>query len=304
MRTFLIATRGSDLARWQAGWVRQAILRAHRDVEAELTVLSTRGDRVLDVAPDRIPGKGLFTKEVEEALLEGRARLAVHSLKDLPTESSPGLVIAAVLPREDPADGWVSRLGQALEDVPRGAKVMTGSLRRSAQLLHRRPDLTILPIRGNVPTRLRKFDESDADGLVLACAGLIRLGLGGRIARRLDPSEFLPACGQGALAVQCRQDDTEAREICRPLEDAASRACVTAERAFLAAMGGGCQAPIGAYATLVRGGRLHLIGMVASPDGSRRVVRSAEADAPGLAAAEELGRQVAAQVRAEGGPAP
>jgi hydroxymethylbilane synthase len=300
VKTIRIATRGSDLARWQANFVREALLRGRAGLRAELVILTTRGDKILDVALEKIPGKGLFTKEVEEALLREDADLAVHSLKDLPTQSSPGLAIAAILPREDPADALITRGGESLADLRRGAGVMTGSVRRSAQLLHHRPDLAILPVRGNVPTRLRKFDESGADGIVLARAGLVRLGLSGRITQRLDPAEFLPACGQGAMAVQTRAGDREVFDLGRTLDDESTRLCVIAERAFLEALGGGCQAPLGAYATVGPLGELRMTGMVASTAGRRRVTKSADTKGGSVQAAEDLGRRVADLARREG----
>lgn len=301
MSTLRIATRGSALALWQANFIRDALVRAHAGLAVELVVLTTRGDRILDTALDKIPGKGLFTKEIQEALLDGRADLAVHSLKDLPTELTPGLQLAAVLMREDPADAWISRDGLALLDLPASATVMTGSLRRSAQVLHARPDVRIVPIRGNVPTRLAKFRESSADAIILARAGLARLGLQAQVTHRLDPAEFLPACGQGAMAVEALAGKESSHALCQVLEDLPTRLCVSAERAFLSAMGGGCQAPLGAFAQLdAAGAVLSLTGMVASLDGSRLVRKSVVAEVRDMQSALKAGASLAQQVQGEG----
>ncbi|MCK4375072.1 MAG: hydroxymethylbilane synthase, partial [Candidatus Brocadiae bacterium] len=210
MRRLKIGTRGSELALWQAGYVRDALRRAHPGLEVALEVIRTRGDDVPDAGPAPTEGKGLFTGEIERALLTGGVDLAVHSLKDLPTQPVGGLALAAFPERADPADALVARDGLTLDSLPHGAQVLTGSPRRRAQLLRRRPDLKVSPVRGNVQTRLGKLDESDAHAIVLARAGLVRLGLADRVTERLDPADFVPACGQGALAVEIRGDDEEA----------------------------------------------------------------------------------------------
>ena len=215
MEACVIGTRGSPLAMWQADYVRRALIEAHPGLEVRIEIIRTTGDVLLEPPLARIGGTGVFTKEIENALLKRQVDLAVHSLKDLPTQLADGLRLAAVLKREDPADALVARDGRSLAQLPAGAKVLTGSLRRQAQLLHRRPDLKIAQMRGNVQTRLDKFDASDASAMLLACAGLARLNLSGRITERLDPAEFLPACGQGALAVEVRADDARAAELCR-----------------------------------------------------------------------------------------
>ena len=276
----VIASRGSQLALWQARWVQQQLAQAGQ--ESRIEIIKTTGDKITDVPLAQVGTKGLFTKEIEEALLEKRADLAVHSLKDLPTELPKGLVLAAVPVREDPRDAVV---GRKLADLARGATVGTSSLRRAAQLRKLRPDLVIEPVRGNVDTRLRKLDEGQYGAIVLAAAGLKRLGWGGRIAEVLPPEVMCSAVGQGALAIETRSEGA-GHDACAGLEDAATRAAVTAERGVLAALGGGCQVPIGAYAR-VDGARLHLLAIVASPDGTE-VVRGQSEGA--ISEAANLGR--------------
>jgi hydroxymethylbilane synthase len=285
-----IGTRGSQLALRQARWVAERLAEAGEP--SRLEIIRTTGDKIADAPLARIGGKGLFTKEIEEALLEGRIDLAVHSLKDLPTELPAGLRLAAVPPREDPRDALV---GARLADLPEGARVGTSSLRRSAQLRALRPDLRIEPVRGNLDTRLRKLEEGRYDALVMAAAGLKRMGWQERISEYLPAEWICPAPGQGALAIETRADG-EAARICSALEDAAARAEVTAERAVLAGLGGGCQVPVGAYAEF-REGRLAIRAAVISPDGSR-VIR---AEAQGSAAqAAELGGELARRLLERG----
>ena len=260
-----IGSRGSQLALWQAHWIQGRL--EELGEQSRIEIIKTTGDKITDVALSRVGSKGLFTKEIEEALLAGSIDIAVHSLKDMPTDLPAGLTLAAVPEREDPRDALV---GVALEDLKPGARVGTGSLRRTAQLRHRRPDLEIEDIRGNLDTRLRKLDEGRYDAIVLASAGLRRLGWENRITELLNPSIMCPAVGQGALAVETRDDSGAAFQIASRLEHAESRARVTAERAVLAALGGGCQAPIGSHA-YVDGGNLIIIGVVVSPDGLQRV---------------------------------
>lgn len=301
MTELLIGTRGSALAMWQADFVRKALLEQHPSLRIHLEVIRTRGDRVKDMPLSVMGGKGIFTKEIERALLAGSVDLAVHSLKDLPTSLPEGLVIGAVAAREDPADVLIARYELTLEQLPRAAKVMTGSLRRKAQLLHRRPDLTILPVRGSIQTRLMKFEKSSADAILLARAGLARLGLDSRIVERLDPASFLPACGQGALAVEIRADDARLAELCRTLDDSESRAATCAERSFLAALGGGCQVPVGAYARLAGGpAEITVTGMVANLDGSRLLRRTISGRVAGADGAAALGRELAEVLRSAG----
>jgi len=303
MSALRIGSRGSELAVWQAEHVRDALQTAHPGIRIDIEVIRTRGDRVTDVPLDAMGGTGLFTKEIERALLDGAIDVAVHSLKDLPTRIAEGLAIAAVKAREDPADALVARDALSLDRLPRAAVVMTGSPRRRAQLKHRRPDLHIQPVRGNIKTRLRKFEETGADAIVLARAGLLRLNLEGRITERLDPTRFVPACGQGALAVQVRADDGRTAALCRALDDFGSRAATGAERSFLAALEGGCRAPIGAYATFTGGAaeaELAVTGVVAELDGSRLLKRTLSGRVAREDEAIALGRQLAELMRADG----
>ena len=269
--TVRIATRRSPLALWQAEHVAARLRAAHPGLAVELVPMTTQGDRILDSPLARIGGKGLFVKELERALLEGRADLAVHSMKDVPVELPPGLVIGAVLEREDPRDALVAREpGLDLDTLPAGARVGTSSLRRQCQLRARRPDLRVLDLRGNVGTRLGRLDEGRFDAIVLAAAGLRRLGEAGRITRALAPEEMLPAIAQGAIGVECREDDARVRGLLGPLEHGPTRVRVEAERAFNARLGGGCQVPLAAHAVLERGVIL-LRGLVGRPDGTELV---------------------------------
>jgi len=265
---FIFATRPSALARWQTNYVADLLRQAHPDLEIQVEVIVTQGDRVLDKPLPAIGGKGLFTAELEAALREGRVDAAVHSLKDLPVEDAPGLIIGLTPPRADIRDVLVCPAGHTLESLPAGAVVGTSSPRRQAQLLAYRPDLVIKPIRGNVDTRIRKAREGQYDAVVLAAAGVIRLGLEDVITQYLPLDVMLPAPGQGVLGVQCRADDERTLSLLAAVEDPAARAAAQAERAFLAGLGGGCSIPVAAYAEPVAGG-LRLRGLVASPDGSR-----------------------------------
>ena len=297
-----IGTRGSALALRQAGIVRDALLAAAPDVRVNLEVIRTEGDAQRDALLDRLGRKGVFTAQIEAALLDGKVDLAVHSLKDLPTGETNGLVLAALPPREDPADALVARTGGGLADLPRGARVLTGSPRRRAQLLHLRPDLLVENVRGNVETRLSKLERSGADGVVLACAALRRLDLAGRISERFDPRKFLPAPGQGAIAVQARSDAAAALELCRMIDHAPTRLAVTAERAFLEALGGGCRAPAGCFGEYQPGaGFLDLAAMVSDADGGRMVRRSVQGHVSDPDEARRLGLQLARDVMDEGG---
>jgi hydroxymethylbilane synthase len=262
-----IATRRSRLALWQAEHVAAHLRAAHRDIEIELVPIVTEGDRILDRTLAAIGGKGLFIKELEVAMQEGRADLAVHSMKDVPADLPPGMMIATVLERADPHDAFVSLQFSDIAALPRGARVGTASLRRQCQLRHRRPDLDIRPLRGNLDTRLRRLDEGEYDAIVLAAAGLRRLGLAQRIRATVDARDSLPAVGQGVVGIECRGDDTATRNLLAPLEHAATRLCLEAERAFAARLGGSCQSPIAAFAELSDDGIL-LRGLVGAPDGS------------------------------------
>ena len=302
LRPLRIGTRGSAMALFQANLVRDRLAAAHPELAApgmiELDVIRTTGDRVQNRLLAEIGGKGLFTKEIEEALLERRIDLAVHSLKDMETALPPGLTIACVPPRDDPRDALVSRDGVGLDALPHGATIGTASLRRTAQLLRHRGDLAIVPIRGNVDTRLNKLAAGEVDALLVALSGLQRLGKEAAISEIIPVDVMLPAVGQGALAIEARADDAEVRHWLTPLHDSVSAVCVTAERAMLAALDGSCRTPIAGFAELT-GGRLRLRAMLLSPDGSAesRAEGSGEASDP-----EALGRDIGAQLRAGAGP--
>ncbi|HWB12265.1 MAG TPA: hydroxymethylbilane synthase [Pirellulales bacterium] len=294
LRPLRLGTRASALARWQADWV-AGELRA-RGHEVTLVLLSTRGDQVRSAPLGAIGGEGLFTKELQRALLADEIDLAVHSLKDLPTEAVEGLCLGAVPARAPSADVLVSRRAQSLAEVPQGATVGTGSLRRRAQLRHVRPDLQLVDVRGNVDTRLRKLDEGQYDALVLAQAGLTRLGLAQQITQILPNEVMLPAVGQGALGIEVRSADAELLQALLPLDHADTRAAVTAERALLAALRAGCLAPVGAKGEVVYG-RLQLRGVVLSGDGTRRLFSQIDGLPPN---AIELGRQLAEELLSQG----
>jgi hydroxymethylbilane synthase len=292
----VIATRRSRLAMWQAEHVKQRLHALYPRLEVGLLPLSTRGDELLEVRLDSAGGKGLFVKELEAAMVDGRADVAVHSMKDVPVELPEGFVLAAITAREDPRDALVSNRFAALDELPDGAVVGTASLRRAAQIAERRPGLMIRTLRGNLDTRLAKLDRGEYDAVVLAAAGLRRLGLAARIRMLLEPAQSLPAAGQGALGIECRSADRALCELLAPLGDAASEVCVRAERAVNRALGGNCAVPLGAYAEL-QGTRLRLRALLASPDG-RRIAR---ADRTGDAAEpERLGDQTAQALREQG----
>ncbi len=265
-----IGTRGSPLALWQANHVADLLRQAAPELAIELVKIETAGDQVRDVPLSQLGGQGAFTKEIQKALQAGTVDVAVHSLKDLPTFAVEGLVLAAVPPRGPTGDALISRRHSSFEALPRGAVVATSSLRRRAQALYRRPDLRLVDVRGNVGTRLRKLDSEGLDALILAEAGLRRLGLGAVITEILDPAWMLYAVGQGALGLECRSADTRARALLERVNDAGTRLAVLAERAMLRGLGGGCQVPVGAQTTR-DGHRLTLRGVVIRPDGGERV---------------------------------
>ncbi|MBN1106668.1 MAG: hydroxymethylbilane synthase [Deltaproteobacteria bacterium] len=291
-----IGTRGSKLALVQSGWVKEKIEDGHPHVEVTLVQIKTKGDKILDSPLSKIGGKGLFVKEIEEALLRGEVDLAVHSMKDVPAELPSGLEFSVFPEREDPRDAFVSPEYRSFQDLPEGAAVGTGSMRRSAQLLHRRPDIRIVPMRGNVDTRLRKLSSGDCLAVILAAAGLNRLGLSQRIARLLPPEEFLPAIGQGALGLETRTGDHATLELLRFLNHGDTETAVRAERAFLKTLGGGCQVPVACHGSL-KGDVIVLDGMVAELDGSR-VIREQGSGARDRA--EDLGVALAEQLLAMG----
>lgn len=291
-----IATRRSRLALWQAEHVKARLQALHAGLAVELLPLSTRGDELLEVRLDKVGGKGLFVKELENALEDGRADLAVHSMKDVPAQLPPGFRLAAILEREDARDAFVSNRHAALDALPQGARVGTSSLRRAAQVAERHPGLQLRTLRGNVETRLAKLDRGEYEAILLAAAGLRRLGLEARIRSMLSLEESLPAPGQAALGIECLERRADLIGLLAPLEHAASAACVRAERAVSLALGGSCTLPLGAYAELA-GGHLRLRALVAAPDGSR----VARVDCAGTASdPEALGAQAAKQLRAQG----
>ena len=266
--TIIIGTRSSKLALWQADYVMECLQKKYPELHVEKKLMTTKGDKILDAPLAKIGGKGLFTKELEQDMLAGGIDIAVHSLKDMPTEVPDGLIITAITKRCDPGDAFVSNKVASLAELPQGAVVGTSSLRRKAQLLHARPDLEVRDLRGNVNTRLKKLDAGEYDAAVLAVAGLRRLGFGDRITEVLPKSMILPAVGQGALAIEAREDDAATRELVAFLNDEATVACAKAERAFLSRVEGGCQVPVGVYATPEDGG-LHVEAVIASLDGRR-----------------------------------
>jgi hydroxymethylbilane synthase len=302
MTRLRIGSRGSQLALWQANHI-SSLLRA-RGHEVEIEIIHTTGDKITDVPLAQVGakgglGKGIFTKEIEEALAAGRVDLAVHSLKDLPTELGPGFEIAAITEREDPRDAFCSRQYAKIEDLPQGARVGTSSLRRQAQLAAIRSDLNIYPLRGNVDTRLRKLEQGEYDAIILAAAGLKRLGKT-ELIRQTIPAEIMcPAAGQGALSIEIREGDTSTRQHLQFLNDSAAWAATTCERALLNRMGGGCQVPIGAFAEK-RDGKLHLEAIVADPDGSKVLRESRDGN---LDDTEQLGNDVGDTLLSRGGDA-
>jgi hydroxymethylbilane synthase len=269
-----IATRQSRLALWQAEHVAARLRETHPGLVVTLVPMTTTGDRVLDRPLAEVGGKGLFIKELELAIAERRADIAVHSMKDVPSELPGGMALAAMLPRADPRDAFVSLRHASFAALPHGARVGTSSLRRQCQLQHARPDLELVTLRGNVDTRLRKLDEGAYDAIILAAAGLIRLGLERRITHYFEPDVSAPAVGQGVVGIECRADDARSLQLCEALNDAHAWRCCTAERAFAQRLQGSCQSPIAGYAQL-RGEELHLRGVIGSPDG-REMYRGAE----------------------------
>jgi hydroxymethylbilane synthase len=297
-RQLRIGTRASQLALWQANWVKSELEKRYPDMEVILTKIKTMGDRILDVPLAQVGGKGLFVKEIEEAMLRGEIDIAVHSMKDVPTEFPEGLGLYCITEREDPRDAVVSR-GTPFSRLPHGARIGTSALRRQAQLLSVRPDLEMVTIRGNVETRIRKLDEENLDAVILAAAGLKRLGLTDRVAEYLDVEFSIPAIGQGALGIECRLDDQDITETIAFFDHPPTSHAVRAERALLRRCQGGCQVPIAAHAT-VRGSELRLVGFIAAVDG-RESVRG-ETSGP-LERCEILGEELAEHLLSRGGRA-
>lgn len=296
MKTLKIATRQSPLALWQAEHIRARLEALHADLRVELVTFVTQGDKILDTPLAKIGGKGLFVKELEAALLDGRADLAVHSMKDVPMALPEGLSLAVICEREDPLDAFVSNTYANFADLPQGAKVGTSSLRRKSQILKQRPDLDIIDLRGNVGTRLSKLDAGQYDAIILASAGLKRLELSERIRHTIAPDISLPAVGQGALGLECRENDQAVLDLILPLMHAESNACVRAERAFNAYLEGGCQVPIAGYATL-HNEQIHIEGRVGSVDGKTLLKAHLKGD---VQDAEHLGVVLAQDLLAQG----
>jgi len=296
MNRLRISTRKSPLALWQAEHVRARLMTAHPGLEVELVKMSTEGDRILDAPLAKVGGKGLFIKELEQALLDGRADIAVHSLKDVTVTLPDGLQIPVIGEREDPRDAFVSNQFDALAAMPKGARIGTSSLRRTCQLRALYPQLEIVNLRGNVNSRLVKLDGGEFDAIILACAGLKRLGLGERIRAELAPEILLPAVGQGAICIECRTDDSAVEQLIAPLHHAPTALRVTAERALNARLEGGCQVPIAAYAEL-DGDMLHLRALVGEPDGSHVIRGELQGEA---VRAEMLGNHLAEELLTRG----
>lgn len=294
----VIGTRSSKLALWQADYIMERLQQQFPDMKIEKQLMTTKGDKILDAPLAKIGGKGLFTKELETAMLNGEIDIAVHSLKDMPVVVPKGLVITAITEREDPGDALVSLKYSSFEELPKGAKVGTSSLRRKAQLLHVRPDLDIHDLRGNVNTRLKKMEDENFDAIILAVAGLKRLGFGDLICQQLPKSLCLPAVGQGALAIETREDDAELREMLAFLDDKPTRACTLTERAFLSTVEGGCQVPVGVYATTTETGKIKVEAVIASLDG-KMLYRDTMEDSP--MEGEALGRKLAMKLLDDGG---
>ncbi len=287
-----IATRKSPLAMWQAEHVAAELKKAHPGLQVELLGMSTQGDKILDTPLAKIGGKGLFVKELEQGMLAGEADIAVHSMKDVPVELPEGLHLPVIMQREDPRDAFVSNNFNSLDALPEGSIVGTSSLRRQCQLSELRPDLKIAPLRGNVNTRLRKLDEGEFDAIILASAGLIRLGFEQRITSFIEPEQSLPAIGQGAVGIECRVDDERVNALLEPLRHADTAVCVSAERAMNHRLNGGCQVPIAGYAIL-QGDELFMRGLVGEPDGSLLIRAESrgvpqDAETMGVALADEL----------------
>jgi hydroxymethylbilane synthase len=297
MNVIRIGTRGSPLAVWQAEWVRARLLDLHPEYTAEIVKIKTTGDKILDVPLAKVGGKGLFVKEIETALLEGGIDLAVHSMKDMPAEIPPGLCIGVVPERENPLDILIARNGHSFKDLREEANLGSSSLRRGAQVRHIRPDITVQPLRGNLDTRIRKLETEGLDAIILAAAGVRRLGMESRITEYMSEDIMLPAIGQGALSIEVRKDDNAIRDLIAPMDHRETRLAVESERAFLSRLEGGCQVPIAAHAKIV-GDQIDLTGLVAEVDGS---VLLRENVTGSVDKHEELGVELANQLLEQGG---
>jgi hydroxymethylbilane synthase len=298
MKRLVIATRGSQLALWQANHVKARLEEVSPGTTVELEIIKTSGDQIVDIPLAKVGGKGLFVKEIEQALVEKRADLAVHSMKDVPAELAPGLTLAAISTREVPWDALCARTPTTLDELPSGAVVGTSSMRRQAQLLARRPDLKVKMLRGNVPTRIKKLDDREFDAVVLASAGLIRLGMAGRITQELGLEVSIPAVAQGVLAIEIREGNDAVRDLVRAaIHDEVTAQKVAAERSFLAKMGGSCQTPLAAHAVPLPHDHLHVYAMCGMPDGSR--ILKADVTGP-VEQAVTLGNDLADLLLAQG----
>ncbi len=297
MKEMRIGTRGSPLALWQANWVKESLSKVYPQLRVSLVRITTKGDKLVDVSLARVGGKGLFVKEIEEKLLAGRIDLAIHSMKDVPVQLPEGLHIQSIPQREDSRDVLISKDHLTLEELPRGAKIGTSSLRRRAQLLSYRPDLTMVPLRGNVHTRLAKIKTMNLDAIVLAAAGIKRMNLAENISQPISTEVCLPAIGQGALGLETRVDNNEVNQYLSILDDESSHVSVRAERAFLRRLGGGCQVPIAALGTISAGGTLVLRGLVGSLDGRKLIKGAIEGE---MGRAEELGMALAENLLSQG----
>ncbi|AJQ93549.1 hydroxymethylbilane synthase [Gynuella sunshinyii] len=300
-KTVRIATRKSPLALWQAEFVKQALIKNHPELEVELRTFTTQGDKILDTPLSKVGGKGLFVKELENAMLNGEADIAVHSMKDVPMELPPGLELAVICERENPHDAFVSNRYDSIDQLPQGALVGTSSMRRQSQIKHWRPDLQVASLRGSVGTRLEKLDQGDFDAIILAAAGLIRLELKSRITQLIPESISTPACGQGAVGIECRSSDDWIKSLILPLMHETTWLRVTAERAMNKKLNGGCQVPIAGFAKLDSDNILALEGRVGETDGSRLIIKTAEQLLEGnkeqqTLIAEQLGQNVAQQL--------
>jgi len=295
----IIGTRGSKLALWQANWVKERLEKLYPDLKIEIEKIKTTGDKILDTPLAKIGGKGLFVKEIEEALLSKKIDIAVHSMKDVPTEIPEGLQISAICEREDPRDAFISIDGTLLSSLPKGAQIGTSSLRRIVQLKALRKDLEIKPLRGNVDTRLRKLKEGKFYGIILAMAGIKRMGLESNVTETIPEEIMIPAIGQGAIGIETRFDDDFINEIIKPLNHQETSICVLSERAFLSVIGGGCQVPLACHAKIFKNKKLKIIAMIGDPDGEMPMIKGSKEG--NLEDAQKLGKELAEELLLSGG---
>ena len=295
----IIGTRGSKLALWQANWVKEKLEKLYPDLKIDIKKIKTTGDKILDTPLAKIGGKGLFVKEIEEALISKKIDIAVHSMKDVPTEIPEGLQFSAICEREDPRDAFISIDGILLKGLPKGAQIGTSSLRRAVQLKALRKDLEIKPLRGNVDTRLRKLKEGQFHGIILAMAGIKRMGLEFEVTEIIPEEIMIPAIGQGAIGIETRLDDDFVNEIIKPLHHFETSICVIAERAFLSVIGGGCQVPLACHAQLLKNKRLKIIAMIGDPDGEMPIIKGSKEGK--IEDSQKLGKELAEELLTNGG---